>query len=214
MRTRFDEQLGVLKAELGEMGRYCEAAISLSIKALTESDEALRKNVFDVAESITQKAREVETVCTKLLLQQQPVARDLRLISAAMKMIYDMERIGTLAGDIAEISQYVKYSLLENEIHLKEMTVEAIKMVSESVNSFITSDLELAHQVISYDDVVDDLFVRIKGELVDIIASRRENSECCIDLLMIAKYLEKIGDHAVNVAEWVHYSITGTHMDT
>ena len=147
----------------------------------------------------------------KLLLQQQPVARDLRVISSALKMISDMERIGDQASDIAEIAKFIKNSDVKSRIHIKDMAQSAIKMVTDSVESFVKKDLELARAVIQYDDRVDNLFDCVKDELVRLISEDRANGEFCIDLLMIAKYLERIGDHAVNIAEWVEYSITGTH---
>ena len=147
----------------------------------------------------------------KLLLQQQPVARDLRVISSALKMISDMERIGDQASDIAEITKFVKNSDVKSKIHIKDMAAAAIKMVTDSVESFVKKDLDLAHEVMAYDDKVDNLFDCVKDELVQLIVNDRANGEFCIDLLMIAKYLERIGDHAVNIAEWVEYSITGVH---
>ena len=147
----------------------------------------------------------------KLLLQQQPVARDLRVISSALKMISDMERIGDQASDIADISKFIKNSNVKSRVHISDMAAAATKMVTDSVDSFVKKDLSLARKVMEYDDKVDSLFGLVKDELVRLIAEDRENGEFCIDLLMIAKYLERIGDHAVNIAEWVEYSITGAH---
>ncbi|HAL19785.1 MAG TPA: phosphate transport system regulatory protein PhoU, partial [Ruminococcaceae bacterium] len=138
-------------------------------------------------------------------------ATDLRLISSALKMISDMERIGDQAYDIAEIAKFIKNSNVKSRVHIKEMAAAAIKMVTDSVDSFVKKDIELARAVMDYDDKVDNLFNCIKDELVQLISEDRANGEFCIDLLMIAKYLERIGDHAVNIAEWVEYSITGTH---
>lgn len=211
MRTQFDQQLSALNEELITMGTLCENAISMAIKSLLENDSALRERVSVVTAEISQKERDIERDCMKLLLRQQPIAKDLRTVSSALKMIYDMERIGILASDIAEISQFVRYSDVDGSIRLKEMTVAAIKMVTDSIEAFVKKDLSLAESVGPYDDVVDDYFDEIKHALIETIASRRAHSEACIDLLMIAKYLEKIGDHAVNIADWVVYSFSGQH---
>ena len=203
MRNRFDSQLEKLNLELITMGALCEDAISASVKALLDGDETLTEKVFAADAEIDQKERDIEAICMKLLLQQQPVAGDLRVISSALKMISDMERIGDQASDIAEITK----------VHIKDMAAAAIKMVTDSVESFVKKDIELASAVMKYDDKVDNLFDCVKDELVRLIAADSENGEYCIDLLMIAKYLERIGDHAVNIAEWVEYSITGTHRN-
>ena len=160
---------------------------------------------------IDQKERDIESLCMKLLLQQQPVARDLRTISSALKMISDMERIGDQAADIAEITCHVSGPSLPAQVHISDMTRAAVKMVTDSVDSFVKRDLNMAKGVIQYDDVVDQLFVAVKQELTDLIRSDSSSAGQALDLLMVAKYLERIGDHAVNVAEWVAYSITGTH---
>ena len=213
MRNRFDSQLEKLNLELITMGALCEDAISASVKALLDGDETLTEKVFAADAEIDQKERDIETICMKLLLQQQPVAGDLRVISSALKMISDMERIGDQASDIAEIAKFVKNSDVKSKIHIKDMAAAAIKMVTDSVESFVKKDIELASAVMKYDDKVDNLFDCVKDELVRLIAADSENGEYCIDLLMIAKYLERIGDHAVNIAEWVEYSITGTHRN-
>ena len=211
MRNKFDSQLERLNLELITMGALCEDAISASVKAMTYGDEALCDKVFAADAEIDQKERDIEAVCMKLLLQQQPVARDLRVISSALKMISDMERIGDQASDIAEISKFIKNSNAKSRVHINDMAAAATKMVTDSVESFVKKDLSLARRVMEYDDKVDNLFGLVKDELVRLIAEDRENGEFCIDLLMIAKYLERIGDHAVNIAEWVEYSITGAH---
>lgn len=213
MRNRFDSQLEKLNLELITMGALCEDAISASVKALLDGDETLLEKVFAADAEIDQKERDIEAICMKLLLQQQPVAGDLRVISSALKMISDMERIGDQASDIAEIAKFVKNSGVKSKIHIKDMAAAAIKMVTDSVESFVKKDIELASAVMKYDDKVDNLFDCVKDELVRLIAADSENGEYCIDLLMIAKYLERIGDHAVNIAEWVEYSITGTHRN-
>lgn len=213
MRNRFDSQLEKLNLELITMGALCEDAISASVKALLDGDETLTEKVFAADAEIDQKERDIEAICMKLLLQQQPVAGDLRVISSALKMISDMERIGDQASDIAEITKFVKNSDVKSKVHIKDMATAAIKMVTDSVESFVKKDIELASAVMKYDDKVDNLFDCVKDELVRLIAADSENGEYCIDLLMIAKYLERIGDHAVNIAEWVEYSITGAHRN-
>lgn len=211
MRNKFDSQLEKLNLELITMGALCEDAISASVKAMLDGDDALCEKVFAADAEIDQKERDIETICMKLLLQQQPVARDLRVISSALKMISDMERIGDQASDIAEITKFIKNSNVKSRVHISDMAEAAIKMVTDSVESFVKKDLSLARAVMEYDDKVDNLFDCVKDELVRLISEDRANGEFCIDLLMIAKYLERIGDHAVNIAEWVEYSITGTH---
>lgn len=213
MRNKFDSQLEKLNLELITMGALCEDAISASVKAMLEGDDALCEKVFAADAEIDQKERDIETICMKLLLQQQPVARDLRVISSALKMISDMERIGDQASDIAEITKFIKNSNVKSRVHISDMAEAAIKMVTDSVESFVKKDLSLARAVMEYDDKVDNLFDCVKDELVRLISEDRANGEFCIDLLMIAKYLERIGDHAVNIAEWVEYSITGTHQN-
>ena len=213
MRNRFDSQLEKLNLELITMGALCEDAISASVKALLDGDDTLTEKVFAADAEIDQKERDIEAICMKLLLQQQPVAGDLRVISSALKMISDMERIGDQASDIAEIAKFVKNSDVKSKVHIKDMAAAAIKMVTDSVESFVKKDIELASAVMKYDDKVDNLFDCVKDELVRLIAADSENGEYCIDLLMIAKYLERIGDHAVNIAEWVEYSITGAHRN-
>ena len=211
MRNKFDSQLEKLNLELITMGALCEDAISASVKGLLDDDDALCRKALDTEDEINRKERDIEAICMKLLLEQQPVARDLRVISSALKMISDMERIGDQAYDIAEIAKFIKNSNVKSKIHIKDMAAAAIKMVTDSVDSFVKKDVELARAVMAYDDKVDNLFDCIKDELVQLITEDKANGEFCIDLLMIAKYLERIGDHAVNIAEWVEYSITGTH---
>ena len=211
MRNKFDSQLEKLNLELITMGALCEDAISASVKAMLDGDDALCEKVFATDAEIDQKERDIEAICMRLLLQQQPVARDLRVISSALKMISDMERIGDQASDIAEITKFIKNSNVGSRVHISDMAKAAIKMVTDSVESFVKKDLSLARAVMEYDDKVDNLFGFVKDELVRLIAEDRANGEFCIDLLMIAKYLERIGDHAVNIAEWVEYSITGSH---
>ena len=210
MRDRFNEQLEQLNVELIKMGALCEEAISAAAKALLENDAKLRETAYAVEREIDQSERDIENLCMKMLLQQQPVARDLRAISAALKMISDMERIGDQAADIAEITKDIGENSVTGRIPLAEMARGAIGMVTDSVESFVRKDLELAKQVISKDDEIDALFDEIKCELIELIG-KGDSGEVCIDLMMIAKYFERIGDHAVNVAEWVEFSMTGQH---
>lgn len=211
MRSRFDEQLDLLNREMISMGALCEDAIAMSAKALLTSDMALAGKVLGIEYEINQKERAIEALCLKLLLQQQPVARDLRQISSALKMITDMERIGDQAADIAEIIKLENIRATDDTTHIEGMARATIKMVTESVDAFVRRDTELAKSVIAYDDVVDDMFNKIKETLILLVGQHPENGEYAIDLLMIAKYLERIGDHAVNIAEWVLFSATGIH---
>lgn len=211
MRSRFDEQLASLNRELIEMGALCEDVISMASEALLSGDTALAKKVAPLDAEIDQKERTIETMCLRLLLQQQPVARDLRQISAALKMITDMERIGDQAEDISEIIGFLNGRTGQGCAHIGEMAAATIKMVTESVDAYVKKDLALASSVIEYDDVVDDLFDEVKHALIELIAANPADGEFAIDLLMIAKYFERIGDHATNIAEWVEFSVTGIH---
>ena len=200
MRNRFNEQLEQLNVELIKMGALCEEAISAATKAYVEGDRELGERARSLEQDIDHKERDIESQCMKLLLRQQPVAKDLRAVSAALRMISDMERIGDQAADIAEIARYM------------EMALAAIKMVTDSVDSFVRGDLALAHSVIAQDDQVDSLFLSVREKLTALIAGG-ENGGLCLDLLMIAKYFERIGDHACNIAQWVEYAITGDYED-
>lgn len=211
MRSRFDEQLALLNRELIEMGSLCEEVIALASRALTEGERELAAKVAPLDEEIDQKERAIESLCLKLLLQQQPVARDLRQISAALKMITDMERIGDQADDISEIIIYLDGRTAEHDDLLRSMARATIKMVTESVDAYVKHDTILAEKVIDDDDTVDDYFEQVKRALIGKIAANPDDGEYALDLLMIAKYFERIGDHAVNIAEWVIFSITGVH---
>ena len=217
MRELFEEQLLLLNQELAEMGALCEEIISLASQALVSYDKALGEKVSKVGAKIDEEERTIETICMRLLLRQQPVARDLRAVSAALKMITDMERIGDHAADISEMtilmadSDYEK-SAINMEV-IKEMAKETTDMVIKSVDAFVNKDLELARWVINRDDVVDDLFDSFRKELIQKINENVKNGEMATDMLMVAKYFERIGDHATNIAEWVIYSITGKHED-
>ena len=209
MREQYGKQLRLLHREMIEMGSMCERAIALAMEALDKNQPELLPKVFEVDAGIDKKERDIESLCLKLLLLQQPVAGDLRDVSAALKMISDMERIGDQASDIAEIGRTLLGQEGEQPEHLREMAREAISMVGGSITAFIRRDLKLARAVIAYDDVVDRWFDRIREELVQRITVDSARGAFCLDLFMIAKYLERIADHATNIAEWVEYSITG-----
>ena len=213
MRNRFDEQLYELNREIIEMGAMCEEAIASAVKALTLGDMELAGRVKANSGAIDQMERDIEGRCMKLLLHQQPVARDLRLISAALKMITDMERIGDQAEDIAEIVTFLNGRTMEGMELIEEMARETIEMVTASVDAFVKKDVELAQKVINKDDIVDDYFSRVKCGIITLITENHADGEFALDLLMIAKYFERIGDHATNIAEWVIYSVTGTHKE-
>lgn len=209
MRSRYDEQLSVLNRELITMGALCENAIANSAKALVDGDIHMAESVPELAARIDQKEREIEAMCLKLLLQQQPVATDLRVVSSALKMITDMERIGKQSADIAEIVTLANIKDSDDTDDIHDMAVAAIRMVTESIDAFVKKDAATARAVIDYDDVVDGFFDKIKKMIVAYFGGPDPDSEYAIDLLMIAKYLERIGDHAVNIANWVLFSITG-----
>ena len=213
MRNRFDEQLFELNREIIEMGAMCEEAIADAAKALSAGDIALAENIRANSGAIDQIERDIEGRCMKLLLHQQPVARDLRLISAALKMITDMERIGDQAEDIAEIVTFLNGHTMAGMELIEEMARETIGMVTESVDAFVKKDVELAKKVIDKDDIVDDYFAKIKRGIIALITENHADGEFALDLLMISKYFERIGDHATNIAEWVIYSVTGTHKE-
>ena len=213
MRFQFDEQLERLNDELIEMGAMVEHAITSAVNAMILHDEELAKQAIANDEEVNQKEKEIEDLCLKLILRQQPVASDLRLISSALKMITDMERIGDQAADICEIailaadSDYVKK--LE---HIPQMANATIRMVNHCVDAFVKKDVRLARDVIESDDIVDGLFDTVKNDLIELIRRNADSSSAAMDLLMVAKYFERIGDHAVNIAGWVVFSITGEHV--
>lgn len=211
MRNRFDEQLAQLNRELIQMGALCEEAIALAAKALTSGNTSLASKVAPIDSEIDEMERTIETLSLKLLLQQQPVARDLRQISAALKMITDMERIGDQASDIADIISFLDGRRGDECEYIGGMAEATIKMVTESVDAYVNKDISLAETVIAHDDVVDDYFDKVKSSLIAMIAQKPDDGEYALDLLMIAKYFERIGDHAVNIAEWVEFSVTGVH---
>lgn len=211
MRNYFDGQLRQLNIELIEMGALCESAIASAVKALAEQDLKLVEKTNVKEREIDRKERIIETLCLKLLLQQQPVATDLRVVSSSLKMISDMERIGAQASDIAEIARFAGGNPDNNELHIMEMAKKTTEMVTAAIDSFVRKDLELAYSIDKLDDKVDALFVEVRSEIINMIHETPEKGDHAIDILMIAKYLERIGDHAVNISEWVIYSITGIH---
>lgn len=214
MRNRFDMQLQLLDEQLTHMGELCEIAIAKATKALEDGDLEQAKAIMEADEEIDQKEKDIERLCLKLLLQQQPVAKDLRRISAALKMITDMERIGDQTADIAEIVISSGYDEATDIKAISDMAAAASQMVRDSVTAYVTKDLELAKNVMEADDYVDRLFDNIRDELVEYIKEDKgENGMRIFDLIMVTKYLERIGDHATNIAEWVEFSITGVHKN-
>ena len=211
MRNLFDSQLNTLHRKLIEMGSACETAIDLAVKALLEGNADIAHEAASHDREIDQMERDIEAICLKMLLQQQPVARDLRQISAAMKIITDMERIGDQAEDIGEIVPFLNGRTGTECEDIRLMAETAQQMVRSSIDAYVNQDMALVKKVIDMDDIVDDAFDRTKETLIHMISCNREDGQYCLDLLMIAKYLERIGDHATNIAEWVAFSITGQH---
>ena len=211
MRNLYQEQLWNLNQELIQMGAACEEIIALAAQSLTDYTEDLKEKTDHVGAVIDESERTVENICLKLLLRQQPVASYLRQISAAMKMITDMERIGDQAEDIAEIIGFLQGRSGEECAFVGHMARSAISMVTGSVDAYVRRDTALAREVIARDDVVDEDFRKVKAELIDWIARRPDDGEYALDLLMIAKYFERIGAHATNIAEWVVFAVTGVH---
>ena len=212
MREHYTAQLETLNTNMIQMGALCEDAISAAIQSLLEDDRTIAKKVADTELEIDQMERDIERQCMRLLLMQQPVATDLRVVSSALRMIADLERIGDQAFDIADITKSGSFQGFSGKVHIKEMAKAAIHMVTNSVDSYVKQDVQLAKRVTEEDDVVDELFLKVRRELAELIHTDQNASEQALDLLMIAKYLERIGDHAVNVSEWVIYSVTGKHM--
>lgn len=215
MRNRFDEQLEHLNNELVALGALCEDAIRSCVQYLIADDVAMRDRTLEDDRQIDQKERDIEQLCMKLLIRQQPVASDLRTISSALRIIADIERIGDQAVDIADIVEAcrrIDSSSLESAAHIADMAEATIKMVTGSLLSFVKKDTDIAYDVIEHDDVVDGLFDKVKSELIEAVRLGHGDAETLIDLLMIAKYFERIGDHAENIADWVIYSITGEYV--
>ena len=214
MRSRFDEQLSQLNADLIDMGTMIEYAIESCAGALMNMDGALAATIVDFDHDVDRKERDIESLCLKLILHQQPIARDLRFISAALKMITDMERIGDQAADISEIvTMMLRGEPPRITGHFPDMAQATIGMVHSAVDAFVRRDLALARQVIADDDIVDRLFDDVRSDLIALLAASPDRGRQALDLLMIAKYFERIGDHATNIAEWVEFAITGIHKE-
>ena len=211
MRNKFNEQLELLNKKMVEMGALCEDLINIAVKALLDGNYEVAKTVIPLGSDVDRLEKEIEGICMRLLLQQQPVARDLRQMSAALKMITDMERIGDQAEDISEIVVFLNGRRGEECKEIRMMAEATANMVKNSVDAFVKQNLELAKAVIDYDDFVDECFLKVKNNLIEMIAKNVKDGEYVLDLLMIAKYFERIGDHATNIAEWVEFSITGIH---
>ncbi|MDR2467969.1 MAG: phosphate signaling complex protein PhoU [Spirochaetaceae bacterium] len=214
MRNKFDTQLETLNNDLVAMGALCEHAIVHAVDGLLNNDPAFAREAIEIEKENDRKEREIESLCLKLLLQQQPVARDLRLISSVLKMITDMERIGDQAADIAELARFATISMTHSgdfTRHISQMSAAVIKMVTGSIDAFVKRDISVAEEVIACDNTVDGLFTKIKEDLVALIQKNPAEGGDALEALMVAKYLERIGDHAVNIAEWVEFSITGEH---
>ncbi|MGN0587124.1 MAG: phosphate signaling complex protein PhoU [Oscillospiraceae bacterium] len=212
MREKFDMQLEELNRKLIKMGALCESAIAAAVKSLRSADKNLIESVRDSEREIDHMEREIEGLCMRIIIRQQPVAGDLRTVSSALKMITDMERIGDQAADIADIAPYCRleeYPQLKEDI--SDMASVVVKMVTDSVDAFVKRDISAAQNVISSDDAADGLFIKIKGDIINMITEKSGDGEAAVDIVMTAKYLERIGDHASNIAEWVEYSLTGTH---
>ena len=214
MRSKFDMQLAKLNEMLIEMGAMIEKAISLAIQAFINQDAELANKAIAFDSDTDHMEKAIESLCLKLLLQQQPVASDLRVISAALKMITDMERIGDQAADISEIMlMLIENPNIKTLEYIPKMAAATSKMVTDSIDAYVKKDMDLAQSVINYDDVVDELFDKVKYKLIDMIRDDEIDGELAIDLVMIAKYFERIGDHATNIAEWVIFSITGFQVE-
>lgn len=212
MRKVFQDQLEELHVELIQMGALCERAILSAEKTMLVKNDKLSGEVHHLEQQIDQKERDIEDLCMKMLLRQQPVAGDLRLITAALRMISDMERIGDQTCDIADITKEIEDNSMIEKLPLRDMAETTIRMLTDSVDSFVRSDRNLAQKVMEADDFVDGKFQQIKDQLIGFLTEQPDKSEVFLDFLMIAKYYERIGDHAVNIAEWVEYSITGEHV--
>lgn len=214
MRSRFDEQLRELNTEMIEMGRMIVQSISQAIEALTKQDEELAKKIMDGDADVDHEQKKIENICFTLLIQQQPVARDLRTITAAMKMVTDMERIGDHAADISEMTILMDgKSPVKKFDHIQKMAAETVIMLNQSIEAYVQKDREKAKEVIARDDVVDGLFDDVKTDIIDLIQKDRGDGEEALDMLMVAKYFERIGDHATNIAEWVIYSLKTTEEE-
>lgn len=207
MRIKFEEQLNSLNQEMMHMGVLIENSIQKAIEALIKQDIELAKIIMEGDTEIDHEQKRIEDICFNLLMQQQPVAKDLRMVSAAMKMVTDMERIGDHATDICEMTiMMADHPYVQNLDHIKQMATETVLMLIRSIEAYVEQNDEKANQVIEHDDVVDDLFNVVKKDIVDLIHENPEQGEQATDMLMVAKYFERIGDHATNIAEWVLFA--------
>lgn len=214
MRTRFDEQLKQLNNEMILMGSLIEDAIRNAVRAFFDKDTELAKKIMDNDEVVDQEQKKIENICFQLLIQRQPVARDLRTITAALKMVTDMERIGDHAADISELTVVMAdHTEIMNRDDIKKMSGESVMMLLHAIEAYVERDMDKAREVIAHDDVVDDLFIKVKSELIEAISKNPDCGEYAADLLMINKYLERIGDHATNIAEWVIFSLNTVDPD-
>lgn len=214
MRTRFDEQLKQLNNEMIQMGSLIENAIQNAVRAFFDKDTELAKKIMDNDEVVDQEQKKIENICFQLLIQRQPVARDLRTITAALKMVTDMERIGDHAADISELTVVMAdHTEIMNRDDIKKMSAEAVMMLLHAIEAYVERDMDKAKEVIAHDDVVDELFIKVKSELIEAISRNPDCGEYAADLLMINKYLERIGDHATNIAEWVIFSLNTVDPD-
>ena len=210
MRSQFQKLMSDLHIGLIEMSALCEDAIACATKALIDDDDYLREKAISLESEINLREHELEQLCVRLILHQQPIAGDLRLITAAQGMITDLERIGDQAQDIAELSVFMKGSAVKSDVHISDMAKASVKMVTESIDSYVNLDLDKAKKVVEFDDIIDNLFYEVKKEIIEMLTRNSSLASDCLDLLMIAKYLERIGDHAENIAQWVLYAITGS----
>ena len=211
MRSRFDEQLRELNKEMIDMGRMIVQSIAMAIEALTDKDDILAKRIMERDDQVDHAQKKIENICFNLLIQQQPVARDLRTVTAAMKMVTDMERIGDHAADISEMTILMgKESPIDKFQHINKMATETVIMLNHSIEAYVERNKEKAKEVIEHDDVVDQLFDEVKKDIINLIQKGSGDAEDALDLLMVAKYFERIGDHATNIAEWVIYSLKKT----
>lgn len=212
MRANFDNKLSELNKKLLSMAAMTEQIIAMSIKSLEEQDTKLARETVEFDAKINEAEREVERICLNLLLQQPVFAEDLRRVSAALKMITDIERVGDQSADIADLNiRLIKKKQKWDLSDISEMARAATQMVNDAIDAYVNDDENLARKVISSDDKIDELFVKTKDKIIDEIAADKANGEKAIDTLMVAKYFERIGDHAVNIAEWVVFSVTGVH---
>ena len=211
MKNRFDEQVDLLNAQMIEMGAMIETTIESACEVLQTADLPRARAIIEADSVVDRKEREIESLCLRMLLTRQPVAHDLRVVSSALKMITDMERIGDHAADISEIVTFLDYSAALQPEHFNAMSQAAIDMVHRAIDAYVRQDVELARAVIASDDTVDDLFCDVKRELIELLSADATRGSEALDLLMIAKYFERIGDHATNIAEWVEYSVTGLY---